>query len=128
MREPWETEVVPVEFESHGLPCRIYRLEHSGVLAGMVGVPKRHALYGNDKARWDFDAHCGVDWVGESARIPDHWCFAFDCGHDMDYAPRRSEQYCGGYHRYMELGSVRLITENLARQISEWPNHRKDEP
>lgn len=94
---PWVTEPDSVEFEAHGLQCRVLRHPEMGFFCGYVAVPSRHPLHGlhyDDVLLADVDVHGGLTFADYYSRLSDveepeprAWWFGFDCGHCWDLAP-----------------------------------------
>lgn len=94
---PWVTEPDTVEFEAHGLHCRVLRHPEMGFLCGYVAVPRRHPLHGlhyDDVLLSDVYVHGGMTFAGYYSKLsgledpePQPWLFGFDCAHYLDVSP-----------------------------------------
>jgi hypothetical protein len=88
------------EFEEAGYHCLILRNRDAGYLAGYVGLPRIHSLFGVDfndveESNVLISVHGGLEFSGptpESGRErPDLWYFGFDCDHFDDLIPKEFE-------------------------------------
>ena len=95
MTQPWTTEPNNIDFEAHGLPCRMRR-GPVGSWNGYVGVPKGHPLHAVSYSDVDYE------------RIDVHGGLSPDLGFTAPDDVYRNERY------------VRTECECLAKQLSEW--------
>lgn len=133
-------------FESHGYPCVIVEVEHSGHLCGYVGIPKDHPLHGvrySQYVPWlasfgdgghtcyccgspsaspeaAFSVYGGITFSENKA--PDHgetgrWWFGFDCAHAGDLLPKSMFRSDRGVYRDEDF--ITAECQKLAAQLAE---------
>jgi hypothetical protein len=86
---PWQSEPDEEAWTDAvtGLPCKIARHPHMGMLCGYVGVPAGHPLFGQhyDNVSKYVEMHGGSTFA--EAEEDGLWWIGFDCGHAYDLAP-----------------------------------------
>lgn len=127
---PWQMEPDRVEFEAHGFPCLIVRVESHGALCGYVAVPPGHPWHGKGYDDVPADAHGGLTYSEAcSGRIchvpkpgePDNvWWLGFDHAHSGDHCPAHarfgSSFRLSDFETYKTIDYARAGCESLAAQ------------
>jgi hypothetical protein len=132
MRELIAREGDANEFEESGYHCLILRDPDAGYLAGYVGLPRTHPLFGVDFSEVDetnaqITIHGGLEFSGatlEGGRErPEHWYFGFDCDHfdDLSLKDLQSMDPIGVAVKrsstYKTIEFVEVEVRSLARQF-----------
>lgn len=120
MDKPWENEPDLVQFESHGFPCVIRRVEGLGHLCGYIGVPKELEQDYYD----EFEPKVHGGWTYIEDRFPGaepdgrYW-YGFDCAHSGDLVPKYAESgNILGTGTYRTVDFVRGELERVAGEVA----------
>jgi hypothetical protein len=132
MRELIAREGNEREFDEAGYHCIILRDPDAGYLAGYVGLPRTHPLFGVDFSEVDetpaqISIHGGLEYsgptVGPGRERPEHWYFGFDCDHFDDLSLKDLEAMdpvavaVKHSSSYKTIEFVDTEVRNLARQF-----------